>query len=398
MNKTKATLLIIACVLCSIYACKDDDGTTTPDTAIKYTYEAIKAKFANTIDLENLENYADQNIPTYITKDNTGSNVITDKGATLGRVLFYDKILSVDSSISCASCHKQNLAFGDDARASVGVDGTTGRHSMRLVNARFSDEVKFFWDERAASLEDQSTMPIQDHIEMGYSGENGDPSIQDLIAILSEQNYYTELFHFAFGDTVITEERMQNALAQFVRSIQSFDSKYDEGRSTAPNDGAPFSNFTQDENAGKQLFLGRPDFGPDGVRTGGGAGCAGCHRPPEFDIDPNSRNNGIIGTIAATGLDLTNTKSPTLRDVLGTSGSVNGQLMHSGNFGAIQGVLSHYNNITTPNAQLDPRLNPGGNPQQLNLTANERQQIATFITTLTGSDIYTNKKWSNPFE
>ena len=398
MNKTKATLLIIACVLCSIYACKDDDGTTTPDTPTEPTFDAIKAKFANTIDLENLENYANQSIPAYITKDNMGSNVITDKGATLGRVLFYDKMLSIDNSISCASCHNQNLAFGDDARASVGVDGTTGRHSMRLVNARFSDEVRFFWDERSASLEDQSTMPIQDHIEMGYSGENGDPSFNDLIAKLSEQGYYTEFFQWVYGDSEITEERMQYALAQFVRSIQSFDSKYDAGRSAAPNDGAPFSNFTQDENAGKQLFLGRPVFDADGVRTAGGAGCAGCHRPPEFDIDPNSRNNGIIGTIAGTGLDRTNTKSPTLRDVLGTTRRVNGQLMHSGNFGAIQGVLSHYNNITTPNPQLDPRLNPGGNPQQLNLTVDERRQLLVFIETLTGSDVYTNKKWSNPFE
>ena len=267
-----------------------------------------------------------------------------------------------------------------------------------MVNARFSDEVRFFWDERAASLEDQSTMPIQDHIEMGYSGENGDPSFNDLIAKLSEQDYYTEFFQWVYGDSEITEERMQYALAQFVRSIQSFDSKYDAGRSAAPNDGAPFSNFTQDENAGKQLFLGRPVFDADGVRTAGGAGCAGCHRPPEFDIDPNSRNNGIIGTIAGTGLDRTNTKSPTLRDVLGTTRRVNGQLMHSGNFGAIQGVLSHYNNITTPNPQLDPRLNPGGNPQQLNLTVDERRQLLVFIETLTGSDVYTNKKWSNPFE
>jgi cytochrome c peroxidase len=78
--------------------------------------------------------------------------------------LFYDKNLSVNNSVSCASCHKQELAFGDNVTACIGVNGVTGRHSMRLVNTRFSNESRFFWDERANTLETQTTMPIQDHI------------------------------------------------------------------------------------------------------------------------------------------------------------------------------------------------------------------------------------------
>ena len=134
---------------------------------------------SSTLDLGNLFNYENQAVPSYITEDNTAGNVITDEGATLGRVLFYDKNLSSNRTIACASCHIQEFAFSDTAVASQGVNGTTGRHSMRLVNSRFSEEERFFWDERASSLEVQTTMPIQDHAEMGFSGTNGDPDLND---------------------------------------------------------------------------------------------------------------------------------------------------------------------------------------------------------------------------
>ena len=105
---------------------------------------------------------------------------------------------------------------------------------MRLVNARFSEEDNFFWDERARSLEEQTTQPIQDHIEMGFSGTNGQPNLDSLIRKMQNIDYYQSLFTLAFNDNTITEERMQQALAQFVRSIQSFDSKYDTGRAQVP--------------------------------------------------------------------------------------------------------------------------------------------------------------------
>lgn len=353
------------------------------------------------IDINNLDNYANQPIPNYINKDNTpANNAITDEGATLGRVLFYDKNLSIDNSISCASCHKQEFAFGDTALASIGVDGTTGRHSMRLVNARFADETNFFWDERANSLEEQTTMPIQDHIEMGFSGTLGDPDIDSLRHKLSNLSYYQDLFTLVYGDPMITEQRMQQALAQFIRSIQSFDSKYDLGRANAPNDGAPFANFTTQENLGKQLFLAPPLGG-----GAGGAGCGGCHRAPEFDIDPNSLNNGVIGTIGNNGNDLTNTRAPSLRDIFNQNGVQNGPLMHNGAITTIMGVINHYNQppAFALNANLDPRLltPPGPGGQQLvnlNLTQAEKDALEAFIKTLSGTDIYTNAKWSDPFD
>jgi cytochrome c peroxidase len=270
---------------------------------------------------------------------------------------------------------------------------------MRLINTRFAIESKFFWDERALTLEIQTTMPIKDHGEMGYSGLNGDLSFNDLITKLSAVDYYKELFKFVYGSEEITETKIQFALAQFIRSIQSFDSKYDTGRASVPNDGAPFTNFSAQENQGKNLFLTPPTFNATGVRTGGGIGCAGCHRAPEFDIDQNSGNNGIIGTISGVGIDITNTRAPSLRDLVRVDGTLNGQMMHTGVITSLQAAIGHYGaiNIAPGNTNLDPRLTPGGNGQQLNLTATEVNAVIAFLRTLSGTDVYTNTKWSNPF-
>jgi cytochrome c peroxidase len=362
------------------------------------TYPFVEAEFGSSIDLQNLANYANQAVPAYITKNNAQGNIISDKGATLGRVLFYDKKLSSNNTISCSNCHIQADAFGDVAVASQGVNGTTGRHSMRLINVRFANEAKFFWDERAINLETQTSMPIKDHGEMGFSGQNGDQSFSDLIVKLNAVGYYRELFKFAYGTEEITETKIQTALSQFIRSIQSFDSKYDAGRALAANENQNFANFTAQENQGKNLFLTAPNF-TSGVRTSGGLGCAGCHRAPEFDIDPNTGNNGIIGTIAGTGIDITNTRAPSLRDLVKIDGTTNGPMMHTGVITSLQQAIGHYGtiNIAPGNNNLDQRLRPGGVGQQLNLTAAEVNSVIAFLRTLSGNDVYTNPKWSNPF-
>lgn len=392
----KNQLILSLFAFCGLTSCSNNSDENYEEIT---TYPFVEAEFGSSVDLENLANYANQIVPSYIIKDNSLGNAITDKGATLGRVLFYDKNLSSNNTISCASCHKQEFAFSDTNVASTGVNGTTGRHSMRLINSRFATETKFFWNERALNLETQTTMPIKDHGEMGFSGENGDLSFDDLIVKLSAIGYYKELFKFVYGTEEITEAKIQNALAQFIRSIQSFDSKYDTGRALAANDGQPFSNFTAQENQGKNLFLSPPVFNASGVRTSGGLGCAGCHRAPEFDIDPNTLNNGIIGTIAGTGIDTGNTRAPSLRDLVRTDGTTNGPMMHTGVITTLQAAIGHYGtiNIAPGNNNLDPRLTPGGIGQQLNLTATEVNAMIAFLRTLSGTDVYTNTKWSNPF-
>jgi cytochrome c peroxidase len=389
----KIQIGILSALILTLISCGKSD--TYEDVA----YPNVKATFGTKIDLENLANYANQTVPGYITKSNINGNPITDKGATLGRVLFYDKNLSSNNTVSCASCHQQNNAFSDVAIASQGVNGTTGRHSMRLINTRFAAETKFFWDERAANLETQTTMPIKDHGEMGFSGTNGDANFATLLTKLSAIGYYKELFKFVYGTEEITESKIQLALAQFIRSIQSFDSKYDTGRALAANDNANFSNFTAQENAGKALYMAPPVFNATGNRTSGGLGCAGCHRAPEFDIDPNTRSNGIGGSIAG-GQDFTNTRSPSLRDLVKTDGTLNGPLMHTAVINSLQTAIGHYGdltNATANNTNLDQRLKPNGMGQKLNLTATEVNSVIAFLKTLSGTNVYTDTKWSNPF-
>ena len=190
--------------------------------------------------------------------DNTpASNVTTNAGATLGRVLFYDRRLSVNDRVSCSSCHQQQFAFSDTARLSRGFAGDiTSRHSMGLANARFYASARFFWNERAANLEAQVLQPIQDATEMGMT-------LPNVIAKLSATTYYPALFTAAFGSGDITSDRVSLALAQFVRSLVSMHSKFDRafGVNGVPNFA---TTFTAQELAGQDLFNGR-------------AGCARCH-------------------------------------------------------------------------------------------------------------------------
>lgn len=352
---------------------------------------------SGTIDIVNFLNYTNQPLPSYVNsnKDNTpNTNPISNPGATLGSVLFYDKNLSTNNTISCASCHKQELAFSDDATVSVGLNGgVTGRHSMRLAYSRFSNEDRFFWDKRATSLEDQTTQPIQDHVEMGFDNTNG-ADLDSLIRKISTIDYYQRLFPLAFPDGMITEERIQFALAQFIRSIQSFDSRYDTGRAMVADDTVDFPNFTPQENEGKLLYIRN--------RGDGGASCAPCHSTPTFDLRPNSGNNGVITVAGNPGAkDITNTRSPSLRDVFGPTGALNGPLMHDGSFTNMLDVINHYNEIPIDptNTNIDNALVRGnGTGQRLNLTEDDKNALVAFLKTLTSSNIYTNEKWSNPFD
>lgn len=369
---------------------------------------SVAVALSTPLDLDNLFNYSDQPVPEYILFDNQQGNEITDAGATLGRVLFYDKKLSVNNSTSCASCHLQSHGFGDTAVLSQGANGLTARHAMRLVNPRFSIGDAFFWDLRASTLEEQTTMPIRDHFELGFSGENGDPSFDDLLTKLNGTDYYPILAKQAFDIEVLDEDHMQFALAQFIRSIQSFDSKFDEGRAQAPNDRARFYNATDSEHRGKMLFLNPPQLSPNAERTGGGFGCAGCHIPPTFDADTRMLSNGIVLDATDDGsgtlLDTDVHRAPSIRDLVNPAGESNGPFFHTGEAADLDEVLDHYNDVganiplsVNPNV-VDGRLRRQNNYQKLNMTETERTDIKAFLMTLTGSDMYSNPKWSDPFD
>lgn len=337
------------------------------------------------IDLAALPNYAKQPKPANLGVDNTPigtvtdpfMNQITNTGATLGRLLFYDKRLSRNDTVSCGTCHHQDHAFSIPDVAGQGVGGMTTRHPMRLINPRFS-ESRFFWDNRASSLESQTTQPIRSAIELGFSGTNGDPDFAALLAKLSALPEYQLLFSAAFGSPGIDESRIQKALSQFLRSIQSFDSKYDAGR-VLPQ---PFSNFTDSEKHGRQIFNG-PDWA-------GGANCFLCHQEPTFSNTSNG-NNGVIAAIGG-GTDVTVISSPTLRDLVNPSGQLNGPMMHNGSFTSIQQVIDHYSAIPAgiPNSAFFQG-------QTLNLTPQDRVDLENFLRTLSGTAVYTDPKYSNPF-
>ncbi|MEO7368943.1 MAG: cytochrome c peroxidase [Gemmatimonadaceae bacterium] len=317
----------------------------------------------------------------------TATNRVTDRGATLGRVLFHDRQLSINGAKSCANCHESGMAFTDVARLSVGFDGVgrTTAHAMRLANARFYTPGQAFWDRRAATLEAQATQPVRNAVEMGYDDEHG--GIDALITKMRSLAYYPELFTFVYGDATITEDRIQRAVAQYVRSIVSVNSKFDQGFAQVFNSqtgdrglGAPFPGYTQEENRGKQIFLQPPNQG--------GGGCAACHVAPAFALDANSRSNG---------LDAGETrifKAPSLKNV-----AVTGPYMHDGRFDTLDQVVQFYISGIQGGPALDNRLRgPGGQPQRLQLSGADKTALVAFLRTLTDNTLAADARFANPFK
>lgn len=332
-------------------------------------------------------NYSDIALPAHFQRmqvtatDNELSNQVTDAGATLGRVLFYDKSFSANNSISCASCHQQASGFSDPLQFSDGFDGgKTGRNSMGLSNARYYTNGHFFWDERAETLEDQVLMPIQDPVEMGMD-------LNDLVEKIQEMDHYPFLFEQAFGDDEITSDRISLALAQFVRSIVSFESPYDEGITTVTDPLNDFDNFTELENQGKALFFGR-------------AGCRRCHQTDLFVL-PEARNIGLelvyadngLGDVTGDAADNGKFKAPSLRNI-----ELTAPFMHDGRFATLREVVEHYNSGIQDHPNLAPQLKPGGNVQRLNLTEGEKDALVAFLQTLTDLECINDEKFSDPFQ
>lgn len=338
-------------------------------------------------------NYANPSLPQHFMGPNTmeldntpDNNRITNEGTTLGRVLFYDVSLSANNTISCASCHQQSNGFSDPDQLSLGFDGErTGRHSMGLANARYYENGHFFWDERAATLEDQVLMPIQDHVEMGMN-------LEDLVPKLQAQPYYPILFERVFGDSIVTSERISLALAQFVRAMVSHQSKYDVGLSMT-NGPAPntLPNFSDLENLGLQIFT-DPQRGA----------CAGCHSGP-LQIGVGAQNNGLdrtttdpgFGAVTGNQADEGKFKSPSLRNI-----AVTAPYMHDGRFASLMEVVEHYNSGVQAHPNLDGRLRIGPNnpqPKRLNLSQQEKDALVAFMHTLTDETFLTTELFSDPF-
>ena len=344
-----------------------------------------------TINLNAPDNYARPALPAHYdarvlaTRNTPADNPITDKGATLGRVLFHDSRLSVNNTVSCATCHSQANGFQAITPVSKGFLGVAGTmHAMRLTNIAFYRGNAMFWDKRAPTLEAQATQPIQNSIEMGYDAANG--GMTALIAKMQALPYYPELFSAVYGDPAITPDRMARALAQYMRSMISTGSRWDAGyarvfNAALPDQGLslPVPGFTAPENRGKDLFV-RP-------RTEGGAGCAGCHRPPTFALDPDSKSNGLDFGEARIF------KSPSLKTI-----AQGRPMMHDGRFTTLEQVLAHYNLGIKDGPALDQRLrNRQGGPATLNLPLSDLAALAAFLGTLDDPVLRADPRFSNPF-
>ena len=308
---------------------------------------------------------------TVVFSDNTPSdNRVTNAGATLGRVLFYDVRLSGNDRMTCASCHRQAFGFGDTVRFSRGHDDRPlARRTMALANARFNARGRFFWDERAASLEAQVLQPIFDSAEMGLEP-------QALERKLAATPFYPALFTAAFGSPDVTRERIGAALAQFVRSLVSARSRLDAvyATGTAPDSTA----MTALEREGLRLFT--------------AVGCINCHRTMAFFADKAS-NNGLDAVASDTGAGGARFKPASLRNI-----AVRPPYMHDGRFTTLRQVVEFYDHGVQSPPALDSRLRSAqGPPRRLGLSVHQVDALVAFMGSLTDSAFLRDVRLSDPF-
>lgn len=323
--------------------------------------------------------------------------------AAVGRLLFYDPRLSVSGKTACGSCHKQSNGFADVGRFSSGfLNGKTSRNSMSIVNAfenpaNSKHSPSFFWDGRASSLTELALMPAKNHLEMGMQDGS------TITTAISAINIYKDAFQKV--GMPINEENISACIAEFMKSIQGYSSKFDQGASMASNYGVTpeqmgkydFSNFTSAENEGKKLFYekyncvvchGFNSQMPMGVEKvfvyGGDSTTAN---------SPVAMNIGLDGDVSSD--PATKFKPPTLRNI-----AYSAPYMHDGRFKTLDDVVNHYSSGIITNSFLakELRQNGFGSARQFNISDDERAKLIAFLKTMGEEQLLTDKRFSNPFK
>lgn len=310
-------------------------------------------------------------------------NAMTIQGVKLGKMLFFENMLSLDGTQSCASCHRQPDGFSDSTKFSIGVEGLPGkRQAMPIFNMAWHTN-EFFWDGRANLLRDQALLPIQDPLEMNETLEN-------VISKLSESQMYKDQFARTFGSEEITSDKMALAMEQFMLSIVSYNSKFDRYK-------AGLEALTASEARGLELYeMEYNQFFPDQS----GADCAHCHGGANFEND-RYMNNGLdedadivdIGREEVTNnpRDRGKFKVPSLRNI-----AVTAPYMHDGRFKTLEEVIDHYNEGIKVSATADPTvLNTRGTG--LMLSDQDKTDLINFLKTLTDDTFLTNPEYASPF-
>jgi cytochrome c peroxidase len=311
-------------------------------------------------------------------------NPLTVEGVALGRSLFYDPILSSDSTMSCFSCHQQDKGFTDGRPVSTGVLGmSTRRSSMSLVNLVFYGD-HFSWDGHAKSIEEVVLAAVVLPVELNESWPN-------VLEKLRRSERYPALFRRAFGierRSEITEEMAAKAVAQFVRTLVSGDARFD--RVVWLNDGW----LTESEERGRRLF-----FLETIDQTDQHPGCSHCHFNPLY-TNHDFKNNGIEdvtsldefpdpgrGGVTGNRYDNGKFKVPSLRNVIHTA-----PYMHDGRYATLSEVLDHYSSGGHGAENEDVNIQP------FNLTEQQKQDMINFLKTLTDEDFLENPAFGNPFK
>lgn len=340
------------------------------------------------IDLTHIE-YAPESyqieLPDYFPEIyNPSDNPMTYDGVQLGRHLFYDPILSADSTMSCAGCHDPKLAFTDGQATSVGIDGISGRRSsMSLVNIGFFGN-KLFWDGRSPSLEHQAILPVEDPIELHNTWDEVEVRLQN-------SELYRELFRKAFGiqySSQMTRELAAKAISQFERIIVSHDSRVDRERQQK-------TFFTELEQDGFDMFF---DDSGSGLPE---AECGHCHNFPLFTTF-EFFNNGLdsvtelqdfrdkgLGEVTLYEYDNGKFKAPTLRNITLTA-----PYMHDGRFETLEEVMDHYAMGGHPSPNIDPLV---PSIATRNLTEYQKEAIIAFMEALTDTSYLENPDVLSPF-
>ncbi|MBL7807900.1 MAG: c-type cytochrome [Saprospiraceae bacterium] len=333
------------------------------------------AKYDPTPATVNLREFPDPEFPA--------DNKPTVQGVMLGRMLFYEKLLSKDGSQACADCHRQPDGFSDSLQFSIGVEKTKGkRQAMPVMNLAWHKN-GMFWDGRAPLVRDQALKPIQDPLEMNET-------LANVIAKLSAEKKYTDQFIRAFGDANVTEERIGKAIEQFEFTMISNNSKYDQFKRGE-------AMLTDSEERGRQLFF--TEFDPSGMKKG--AECFHCHATFNFtndeymnnglDADADQKDEGRM-KVTLDPADKAKFKTPSLRNIARTA-----PYMHDGRFTTLEQVVEFYNadvkNSATVEFLMQYNLQPGG----LGLSAQDKADLVAFLKTLTDTEFLANPAFKTPF-
>jgi cytochrome c peroxidase len=302
-------------------------------------------------------------------------NPTTNAGATLGRVLFYDKRLSITNTVACGTCHQQSRGFAVERRFSVGAQGTPQtRNAMSLANVRYSEFDSFFWDQRVHTLEALVPIPIENPVELAQP-------MGMLVAKLSETGFYPPLFEDAFGSPEVTSDRIAKALAQFLRALISYRSKSDE---------AFLVEFPGDI-PDPSLVLTAQEF--RGLEIASASFCFSCHATDAL-IVTGATNNGLDLVPTDPGFGRGNFHPPSLKNI-----RVTGPYMHDGRFATLREVIDFYDHGVQDSENLDSFMEDlNGKPRRLNLTEEDKDALEAFLDTLTDHEFLADPRFSDPFQ